>query len=51
MEKKCQPIIAEITRYFLDAYLKDSAEAKTWLRSAGLAELMHGVGNVEIKLK
>jgi predicted dienelactone hydrolase len=51
MEKKCQPIIAEITHYFLDAYLKDSAEAKVWLCNAGLAGLMHDVGNVEIKLK
>ncbi|MDR1140142.1 MAG: alpha/beta fold hydrolase [Planctomycetaceae bacterium] len=49
MEKKCQPIIAEITRHFLDAYLKDNIEAKTWLRKNGLPEIMHNIGHVEIK--
>ncbi|MDR2706819.1 MAG: hypothetical protein LBC02_13645 [Planctomycetaceae bacterium] len=51
MEKKCQPIIAEVTRYFLDAYLKDNAEAKAWLCGNGLAELMQDAGSVEVKLK
>jgi predicted dienelactone hydrolase len=48
-EKKYQPIIAEITRHFLDAYLKDDAEAKIWLHKKGLTGIMYGIGNAEIK--
>ena len=51
MEKRCQPLIAEMTLKFLDAYLKDDAEAKTWLQGKGLAEMMKDLGTVEMKGK
>ncbi|MDR1963747.1 MAG: hypothetical protein LBQ50_08205 [Planctomycetaceae bacterium] len=49
-EKKCQPLIAELTRRFFDAYLKEDIEAKTWLRGKGFAEQIHEVGTLEIKI-
>lgn len=51
MEKRCQPLIAEMTLKFLDAYLKDNTEAKTWLQEKGLTEMMKDLGTVENKGK
>lgn len=49
LEKKYQPLIAELTCKFLDAYLKDDREAKDWLQKDGLRNLMKDNGTVEMK--
>ncbi len=47
-EKKHQPLIAEMTRKFFDAYLKDDADAKKWLEN-DLDESMAGKGTARHK--
>lgn len=49
LEKRYQPLIAEMTRKFWDAYLKGDAEAKQWLKGKGLDDMMNGNGTVERK--
>ncbi len=49
MEKCCQPLIAEMTRKFFDAYLCRDDKAKEWLRTKGLTEMMKEHGTVTIK--
>ncbi len=49
IEKRCQPLIAEMTRRFFDAYLQDDEAAKKWLHGKGLAEMMQGHGTVTMK--
>lgn len=50
LEEQYQPMVAEMTRRFFDAYLKNDAEAKEWLQSGGLSDRMDGCGTVEIKI-
>lgn len=47
LEKRYQPMIQEITLKFIDAHLKDSADAKKWLHGEGLEKLMRDNGTLE----
>ncbi|MDR2762955.1 MAG: dienelactone hydrolase family protein [Planctomycetaceae bacterium] len=49
MEKKCQPVIAELTRRFFDAYLKNDIDAQKWLRGKGLEEYIQNLGTLDRK--
>ena len=40
MEKECQPIIQELTLKFLDAALRQDAEAKKWLNGSACTDLL-----------
>lgn len=55
-EKKYQPLIVEITQKFLDAYLRDDADAMQWLQKRNadkndLQSLIRGNGTAEFELK
>jgi predicted dienelactone hydrolase len=51
MEKKCQPVIAEIVTLFFDACLKEDENAKRKIQDGKLNELMKTLGTVETKLQ
>lgn len=50
LEEKYQPIIAEITLKFLDAYLRENSDAVDWLQKNGMKDIMKDSGTIEIKL-
>ena len=49
MEKECQPLIREITLKFLDAKLRQDADAEKWLNGSALTELLGERATVEKK--
>lgn len=51
MEKKCQPVIAEIITLFFDVYLKEDENAKRKIQNGKINELMKTLGTVEKKLQ
>ncbi|MCL2742958.1 MAG: hypothetical protein FWE67_03820 [Planctomycetaceae bacterium] len=50
MEKKCQPVIAEIITLFFDAYVKENETAMKKIQGGGLTEMMKTLGTAEKKL-
>lgn len=48
-EQACRPIIAKAVLRFLDAHLKNDAEAQTWMQGDGLRQEVGTRGTVEIK--